>query len=465
MLGRFAGSSARERSRSNGVSVTSVRVDGSRLECSLDARGAVSRFLTGEDLYVEYDVDLSEVPESVLTVPLLAQVCPVAWTVGAEVRVPTVDRRFLDSLRRVGTALCEMYPSFMRGGRVVARDAPTADTDDAATTTTERNHEQSNSGENAGMLFTGGGDSLATYIRHREEDPTLINVRGWLVGADDDRWSDVAARIEAYGERFGAEVQFVRSNMLDVLDSSALSIYFSDDYPGGWYSAVGGGLGLVGLCAPLTAATGLDRLYVAATHWAGVTGPSDYDHWDGPAMPWGSHPAIDNEIAWDGTEVVHDGFELTRQERVEVIADYVADEQPGLQVRACESSPTGDNCNDCEKCFRTALGLAFAGLDPTDHGFALDAPDFARARRHLETGAWLPDQQEHLYWEEFGHLAAERDSLPIDDDRTTLRWLRETDFAALSGKPHRDRALRAVARRLPYPVFDGARTVYDRLIG
>ena len=457
-VGRASGDDASASTHRPAVSVTSVTTRGTRLECTLDYHPRLRPFFDERTLFVEYDTDVSGVPEGIAVIPLLAQVCPVAWAVGADVRAPVVDSRYLDSLETVGGVLAEMYP-FVDGGKVIVEEAAT----DAAGDLDASAGLGADDGE-AGMLFTGGVDSLATYVRHRGEDPTLINVRGWMVGADDDRWAHIEPRIEAYGDRFDADVEFVRSNMLDVLGTTMLAAHFSDRHDGGWYSAVGGGLGMLGLCAPLAAATGMDRLYIAASHWAGFPVPDSLAHWDGPAMPWGSHPDIDGNVAWSGTDVVHDGFELTRQERVEVIADYVAESHPDLPVRACESSPTGDNCNDCEKCFRTALGLAFAGLDPTDHGFALDANDFARARRHLATGAWLPGVEESVYWEEFGRLAAERDSLPIEDDAATLRWLRDTDFGGVAGKPVSDRIVRTVARTLPYPVYSRLYPVYNAVI-
>lgn len=447
------------------LTVTDVTVDGSRVDYSVDPAPRLAQYFTGEDFYVAYDVDVSDVPESVLTIPVLAQVCPVAWTAGADVRVPAVDRRFLHSLRRVGSVLCEMYPSFMEGGRVVAESAPEYDHSPAAgdAETGSDVGAQGSATGGAGLLFTGGVDSLSSYVRHREADPTLINIRGWLVGADEDeRWHHAQAAVERYGERFGAETQFVRSNMLDVLETSTLSVRYSDEIPGGWYSAVGGGLGMLGLCAPLTVAEDIGRLYVAATHWEGFPTHDAYDYWDGQAIPWGSHPDLDEHVAWAETEVVHDGFERTRQERVASIAAFVREGHDDLPVRACEDSATAGNCNRCEKCFRTAVGLAFAGLDPNDHGFDLDTADFAHARERLESGDWLPDHQEYGYWQEFGRLARDRSDLPVADDEL-LAWLRATDFARVAGKPYTSRALRAVARRLPYPVFARARRVYSQV--
>jgi len=432
------------------ISLSSTAVDGTRIETTVDVTGSAERFFDEQPFYVEYDVDVSDVPESVRAIPALAHVCPVAWTAGADVRVPTVDRRFLSCLETVGAVLSEMYP-FVRGGRVIAESAPRTerDTDDG-----ER-----------GMLFTGGVDSLATYARHRERDPTLINVRGWLIGVDDDEsWAHTKRRIEDYGDRFGAATQFVRSNMLEFLDTRLLDAEFKPHHDGAWYSAVGSGLGLSGMVAPLAVAEGMERLYIAASHWAEFPVPDRFEYWDGHAIPWGSDPDIDENVAWTGTDVVHDGFSLTRQDRIEVVADFLDERDDDVPIRACEASARGSNCNRCEKCARTAFGLAMAGVDPNDHGFDVDAGTFVRARREIEAGNWLTDFHHSVYWTEFHRRVDPDRDYPVDGARPFARWLADTDIEAIadrSEQPATDRALRSVARATPYPVYKRLYSMYD----
>ena len=243
---------------------------------------------------------------------------------------------------------------------------------------------------------------------------------------------------------------------------------YKPHHDGSWYSAVGSGLGLTGLVAPLTVATGMERLYVAASHWDGFSAPDGHAHWDGGAMPWGSDPAIDDEVAWASTEVVHDAFDLTRQERIGVVADFAREHDPSLPVRACEASDTGDNCNDCEKCVRTAFGLAVAGVDPNDHGFDVDAETFERARSQFESGNWLLDHHHLVYWQAFQRRVDPDAIYPVEGAEEFAEWLRAVDveaFADRSAPPALDRFLRAAARNTPYAVYDQLYPVYDSLTG
>jgi hypothetical protein len=160
------------------ISIESVSTSGSTLRCSVSYDGRLRRFLSGEPFVADYDVDLSAVPESVAVIPVLAHVCPVAWANGATVRVPRVDAEFLESLRAVGNELVEMYPSFMRGGRIevgeaVENDPLVGPTGEGGAPATEGDRletmevRRDGSGRpgtatDAAMLFAGGVGSLAT---------------------------------------------------------------------------------------------------------------------------------------------------------------------------------------------------------------------------------------------------------------------------------------------------------------
>jgi len=452
------------------VSVDSVTADGCRIESTVSYSDALRPFFDDSPFYVEYGVDVSALPTSILTIPVLAHVCPVAWAAGADVRVPVADPRFLDSLETVGNNLCAMYP-FMEGGRVTAERAsewnevasgrdggvptdPRAAGETGTTSGAEPAH-------GAGMLFTGGVDSLATYVRHREKDPTLITIQGWVVGVDESaRWRRMRARTESFADRFGVDARFVRSNMLEFLDTAMLDARYQAHHDGAWYSAVGCGLGLLGLCAPLAVAEGMGELYVAASVWEGMETPPVVDDWEGRAMPWGSHPDIDGEVAWADSTAVHDLFELERQERIEVVADYARTHDPDLPVYSCSASEAAENCGRCEKCVRTALGLALAGLDPSDHGFDVGRESFEHAVERFEAGAWLNDQHAPYHWQTFQERIPADADLPMAGADAFVRWLRRADFESMAGRPTRDRLVRTVARHTPYPVYERVSPLY-----
>ena len=412
------------------IVIDTVSADDRTLEATVRTSGDLERFVTGEPFRTEYDVPIEDVPEGVLAIPVLAHVCPVAWANGADVYVESVDATFATALNDVEASLCAMY-DFLEGGTLYAKETIDVDPED---------------GGESGLLFTGGVDSTCSYVRHREESPTLISIRGWTISpdpADDEKWVHLRDRVSSFADEHGLETAFLESNMLSFLDHPMLLAHYKRYVDGAWYSSVGHGLGLLGLCAPMAYARGIEDLYVAATHWEGID------------LEWGSRPDVDEHVRWTGTQCHHDSYDLTRQERLDVIADFVDREAPTLQLQTCNDRMDG-NCGACEKCYRTVVGLRLSGLDPSDHGYPFDETDYRDLQAALAEGRWVLGQDERYMWEDIRERA--RETTPSSPaEAAFFAWLEDADLADLvsdSDPPLSNRLLRAGARNAPAGVYD-----------
>jgi hypothetical protein len=287
-------------------------------------------------------------------------------------------------------------------------------------------------------------------------------VRGWTItpaSGDDEAWETVKQRVADAARPRGLETAFVESNALSMLDHSMLLAEYKRHLDGGWYSAVGHGLGLLGLCAPLAYARGLTDLYMAATHWRGID------------LAWGSRPDIDDHVRWTGTRCHHDGYDLTRQERIDAIATYARQSPHPLTLQTCNDQFDG-NCGACEKCYRTAIGLDLAGLDPRTFGYPFDHGDYPRVRKALEDGAWILGEDERHMWADIRARATETD-LTSPEQAAFFAWLEHADLEQLierARRPLHHRLLRAGARNAPqsvytalYPVWTVAKDGYQKL--
>ena len=441
------------------VELTGIHREGTALRYEFECSPGLRRFFTGEDLVIEYDADVGEVPEHVLAIPWLANVCPVAWSRRADVYVPRIDAAFRDALFSVQHTLSRMYPRVIRGGDLYYREALGDGTgsDDSA-----RSAEpgagapaEAGAGGRSALLFSGGVDSLASYLRHREEDPLLITIQGWDVTLDRAaEWAELRDALSRFGDDHGLENRFVRSNVLSVVDRLMLLSHYKRYVGEDWYTGVGHGLGLLGLCAPLAHRAGVDTLYIAATHAEG------FPH------PWGSHPDIDGRVRWRGTEVVHDCYDLTRQEKLERIAAHVRESEPDLTIRSCYE-PGAGNCGRCEKCCRTAVGLLLAGLDPADHGYDVGPDLFAYVGKRFESGDWTFGPDERFMWRDLqAHVPADPDfDYPGAND--FFRWLRGADVERLvdTAPPVSQRMVHAVARNTPYALYSPLYSAYEAVQG
>ena len=136
----------------NSITVKSVRANGRRLLIDFKCRGQIIKFFEANQFYAEYSTSIQDVPEEILIIPFLAAVLPIAWANHAEIYVDVVDEIFLESMKTYKKALQKMYPKLRLGGRLIMKH-------------TAKHHLSFQSKKNM-MLFSGGVDSLATYIRH-----------------------------------------------------------------------------------------------------------------------------------------------------------------------------------------------------------------------------------------------------------------------------------------------------------
>lgn len=431
--------------------IDSVTADGRTVRASVSCSRDLRRFFPNRTFKAEYGTSVEDAPERVLVIPVLAQACPAVWAKGGDVYVDTIDASFRSALYEVQATLRKMYPRIIEGGDVIAerveQPSPPRRMDGEA------------------MLFTGGADSVATYVRHRDTDPVLITVRGWLLRPDeDDRWEHVKQHVAEFASNEGCESLTIETDLHAFPDHGLLNAHYKRFTDGAWYSAVGHGLGLLGLCAPLAYAREVGTLHIAGSHWEGfrIEGQS----WSGKAIPWGSHPSIDNEVRWTETNGHYDGFDLTRQDKLEVISEFVREHRPNLQLRVCARDEEGVNCSQCEKCLRTIAGLLLAGLDPNEHGFNATTETLEHCVNQFEEGNWVLDAHTVLHWKVLAANAPPDHDPPIEGSADFFEWVDRASFDDLlqrSAQPMTDRTVRAIARRLPYPAIGPLRSLYDLL--
>ncbi len=111
-----------------------------------------------------------------------------------------------------------------------------------------------------------------------------------------------------------------------------------------------GGLTMVlfhgALLASVSLLLGFERNFIAASH--------TYDDLE----PWGSHALLDPLWSTENCEIVYDGGEARRIDKVREIV-----RRPKLLacLRVCANDARGQNCGVCEKCIRTMTELRLVG--------------------------------------------------------------------------------------------------------
>lgn len=401
------------------VRLGAPRVDGGRVTVDLRVSPGVAEYLAADTFWVDYgpEADLTTVPDAILAIPAVGNLITLAWTLGVDLSVAALDRRYAAGLAVIARTMQGIYPKLK-----TERSALHVDRIDAVAAV-DRGR--------VGLLYSGGIDSNASLLAHHARVTDLFTVWGADVPlADEDLWRGLTGLIAASPPVAGKAVHLVRSNLREVLNNRALTDRFGPFLAtGSWWGGIQHGLGLLSVTAPIAFRDGI----------AVVIEASSYTETDAAGGPPAFSPAVDEQIAWAGTTVVHDGYEQTRQDKIrDHVAPYLATGQR-LPLAACYKPGRGGagmNCGSCEKCLRTQVGLLLAGVDPDACGFrladgALDAVvDGFRHHRYpfdpVQTGMWLDIQR-----------GIPDDPARIHDIRGSRRffaWLRTFDLEAYGAR-------------------------------
>lgn len=303
-------------------------------------------------MFAQYDRCIERVPESILVIPFLGNVMQIAWLTDAEVYVDNVDSEFYHSLTRLRNAYQRMYPNCPLGGKLFAE--------------CQDNGEYSS--VISAQMFTGGMDAVTTFIRHADESPLLILEYGFyqekLVEQgtySNDAKSErnfVSDRDAAtkFAQAHGTNATFIRANYGTFINAAALDKRYAGLMGDNFWHGLHHAMAILGAAAPVAYLEKIQTLYIASSFSVGNT------------YPCASDPTTDNEFRFAGTSVVHDGYEMTDQDKARAVVAYQKKANTCLPLRVC--SWNDHNCCACEKCLRRMLQINAEGGNPRNFGFA-----------------------------------------------------------------------------------------------
>ena len=302
-------------------------------------------------LFIQYDHCIECVPESILVIPFLGNVMQIAWLTNAEVYVDKVDRTFYHSLQCLKDAYQKMYPNCTLGGMLHAE----CENNDASTTA------------KSAQMFTGGMDAVTTFIRHADEKPLLILEYGFYQDAvvsqgvyskdtkSERNFTSDRNAATKFAQEHGTTSAFIRANYGTFINSRVIDKQFAAKMGDNFWHGLHHAMAILGAAAPIAYLEGIRTLYIASSFSVGNT------------YPCASDPTTDNEFRFAGTFVVHDGYEMTDQDKAKTIVTYQKMINAPLPLRVC--SWNDHNCCACEKCLRRMLQINAEGGDPRNFGF------------------------------------------------------------------------------------------------
>lgn len=190
-------------------------------------------------------------------------------------------------------------------------------------------------------FFSGGVDSFYTLLKNQNGNKDKIThfifVHGFDIDLKNKALFTVASEnVRNIAKEMGIELIIVRTNIKDVLEKYLV-----------WDFAHGGALGSVAL---------LLRKKINTCYIAGALA------WDG-LFPYGTHPALDPLWGSEKLQIVHDGNERTRVQKLKDVVGKSILAQKYLRV--CNQNIKGIyNCCSCFKCVRTMCEIVAANALP-----------------------------------------------------------------------------------------------------
>ena len=342
------------------IRIKEIVKEGSSITFIFGYDGSLSAFFSGEKFTITYSFNIENIPDSILIIPFICNILPMVWLTNSVVYVDDIDADFYECLPQLKKGYEVLYSDVLFKGRIEVKKV-----------TKNKVIFQ----ERSAMFFSGGLDSYQTLISHIEEKPLLISIWGSDIKVNNENgWNNIKNIIETLAKQRNLSTAFIRSSFREFDDESALDKEYHDTLGDGWWHGVKHGIGLLGHVAPIAYKYGIQKMYIASSHWPELG-----------IQKCASSPYIDNYVRFCGCQVIHDGFEYSRQDKVHNIAEYKKAHNENVDIHVCWETQTGKNCCHCEKCYRMMAGLFAEGEDPKDYGFKYSLYDLVDMERVIKT--------------------------------------------------------------------------------
>ena len=206
-------------------------------------------------------------------------------------------------------------------------------------------------GRGQGAFFSGGVDAFYTLLKNEPDVTHLVFLQGFDVWDPASTRADVASTsARDVAARLGKELIEIETNVRAVCRRFGTRTT-------AW--------GLALTCTALLLQDQLERMLVAGTDSYATL------------IPWSNHPLLDPLWSTEAIEMVLDGCEATRADKVKRIA---RSDLALRHLRVCLRQDAEQNCGQCEKCVRTMTTLRLVGALDRSETFprTVDARKVAR---------------------------------------------------------------------------------------
>lgn len=331
------------------IKLNKIEVKNNLVKYYFNVSDGLKDYFTNNYLFIEYsdDICLEKIPNSILVIPFISSILPLIWVTDSVMWVNEVDKTFYRSLSRIKNAYQDIYDYFPLKGSLIP--AQIIDNDFQVNRETL-------------VLFSGGLDAHTTYLRNQTLNPLLFNVQGWYKENTDEKnnVADIDIKdITRFSSNEKCDFRYAKSNFATILNSRKFDSKFKKKTGDSLWHGFQHSMAFISIAIPVCYYYGVRTIYIASSFTIG-----DYGR-------CASYPTTDSEFEFaDLGRVIHDGFELSRQDKVKIVVEHQKKMNSDYQIKVCTFNE--ENCTMCEKCVRTMLGIIAENGDITKFGFNVE---------------------------------------------------------------------------------------------
>jgi len=403
-----------------------------RIMSTLTVPKHLRKYFNFFNFFATYDTPILA-DKSIISIPLISNVLPLAWLVGADVRVETLDKNYSKAMNAIKNEFNLIFPRGRFKTKIVADKLVDNQTNSTGTA----------------LLFTGGIDSIYSMIDNIKLKPRLLMYSGiqhyQLFPNYSERERFVRDKYAAFAAQKGLEFNFIKTNIIGVLNDNRIAHDFHRILRGtNLWLGLQFPLVLLGLPAPLSIGR-FNKILISAS----VDPSHNYT-----LFPHSSQPRIDEKFSLADLKVEHYGY-IHRFSKTSLIKEYLKNN--ALEINVCNRPPPNKlNCSACEKCYRTIASLVLEGVDPNKCGFEVDNSTFRSIKRMLikkNTDALAVDS----LWKKLQLIVPDRINTDFYGSKDFFQWFKRIDINAVRKKRN---TYWAIYNTLPFPLA----LLYDAII-
>ena len=360
-------------------------------------------YFKSKQLFIEYPEDVSSVPLSILSIPFIATFLGISWLENTNIYVDELDCTYYHSLRAVKDAFQDMYYKASLKGRVV----PCKFVDNKIV----------DKGQSL-LLFGGGVDAHCSFLRHRHSVTHIMNIQGRFSSIDSQDLAADADRdhCSTFADKMGGiKFDYVRSNFACTVNSSIFNKKFQPLLGDQWWHGIQHSMAFISISIPIAYLHSISHIVIGSSCTKGRI------------KPCASFITTDSAFEFAGSgNVLHDAFELTRQEKIKVIVDYQKQSGQPYPLKVCSFNDR--NCCECEKCFRTIVEIVAEGGEVRDYGFPIDKPlvAFFEDVMNRRLGLWGMAFERDIYWKDT--MRRMKENYSNISEKEFVDWFLSYDF-------------------------------------